>query len=151
VIGLPGDDLVGPVELLEEDDPSELVRKGERSERDPVLDRLELEPEGASDDETQVAPAPASLLEEAAEADRVELLAVAVQERDERALGDALGDLVIVSNLDELEPHVPGEELLIVLDVVDERRSQPTHGDDDEAHDGILRGIWKIPIRPNAT
>jgi hypothetical protein len=38
-----------------------------------------------------------------------------------------------------------------VLDIVSERRPQPTHGDDDDAHDGILRGIWKIPIRPNAT
>jgi hypothetical protein len=38
-----------------------------------------------------------------------------------------------------------------VLDVVDERRPQSTHGDDDRAHDGILRRLWKIPIRPSAT
>jgi hypothetical protein len=151
VIALTGEDLVGAVELLEEDDAGQLVRKGERSQRDPVLDRLELEPVGAADDEAELTPALASLLEEAAEADRVELLAVAVKERDEGALGHAPGDLLILSNLDQLEPRVPGEELLIVLDVVDERRSQPTHGDDDDAHDGILRGIWKIPIRPNAT
>jgi hypothetical protein len=43
------------------------------------------------------------------------------------------------------------EQLLIVLDVVGERRPEPAHGDDDDAHDGILRGLWKIPIRPSAT
>jgi hypothetical protein len=33
---------------------------------------------------------------------------------------------------------VPGDELLIMLDVVGERRAQPAHGDDDDSHAGIL-------------
>lgn len=151
VVGLTSEDLVGSVELLEEDDAGELMRQSQRSERDPVLDGLELEPVRTADNEAEVAPALAPLLEKAAQADRVELLAVAVQERDERSLGDAPNHMLVLAHLHQLEPHVTGQELLIVLYVIGERRPQPAHGDDDEAHDGILRGIWKIPIRPNAT
>ncbi len=142
---------MGSVELLEQDHPGKLVRKREGTERDPVLDGLELEPEGPADDEAQVTPALATLLEEAAEVDRVELLSVAVQQRNESALGHPPGHLLILANLHQLEAYMSGQELLIMLNVVGERRPQPAHGDDDDAHDGILRGIWKIPIRPSAT
>jgi len=142
---------MGAIELLEQDHPGELVRKGQGSERDPMLDGLELEPVRTPDDEAQVTPALAPLLEKAAETDRVELLSVAVQERHEPALGHPPHHLLILADLDQLEADMPREELLIMLDVVGEWRPQPTHGDDDDAHDGILRGLWKIPIRPSAT
>jgi hypothetical protein len=34
---------------------------------------------------------------------------------------------------------MPRQQLLVVLHVVGERRPQATHGNDDDAHDGILR------------
>ena len=116
-----------------------------------MLDALELEPEGPADDEAQLTPALAPLLEEAAEADRVEPLTVAVQQRNESALGNPPRHLLILANLHQFEACMPGQKLLIMLDIVGERRPQPAHGDDDDAHDGILRGLWKIPIRPSAT
>ena len=62
-----------PEELLEQHDARELVRQRHRPEREAVVGALELEPERAADHEAQVAARHAPLLEEAREADRVEL------------------------------------------------------------------------------
>src|SRR3954447_26332897 len=45
VVGLVLQDLVGAEELLEQDDPRELVGQRHRPEREPVVRALELEPE----------------------------------------------------------------------------------------------------------
>ena len=42
--------------------------------------------------------------------------------------------MVVLAHLDQLEPRVPGQQLLVVLDVVGVRRTQPPHGDDDDPH-----------------
>src|SRR5947209_7208702 len=115
-----------------------------------MLDVVKVEPVRPADQKAQVAAALAPLLEEPAELDRVHLLAVAMQQRDERALRHALSDLLVVAHLDELQADVASQQLLVVRDVVSERRPQPPDSDDDDPHDaGILRG-WKIPTRPSA-
>ena len=68
VVGLAGQDLVGAEELLEQHDPRELVRQGQRAQREAVVDVVELQPERAADDEAEVAPGLAALLQEAREA-----------------------------------------------------------------------------------
>jgi Protein of unknown function (DUF3467) len=125
---------VPAVDLLEQHDARELVRQRHRAERQAMVDGVELEPERAADDEAQVPTALTALLEEAAERGRVVLRAAGVEQRDERALGDAAGDLLVLADLDELESRVAREQLLVVLDVVRERWAQPAHGEDDDAH-----------------
>ena len=74
-----------------------------RPERQPVVGAVELEPERPADDEAEVAAAHPPVLEEAAEADAVERLAVDVQQRDERAVGDPALDRLVLADLDQLE------------------------------------------------
>ena len=77
------------VELLEQDDAGELVGQRQRPEREAVVDLVELQAERTADDEAHVAAGLAALLEEARERQRVELLALARQQRDERALRES--------------------------------------------------------------
>src|SRR3954469_10183473 len=65
VVGLVLEDLVRAEELLEQHDARELVRQRQRPERQPVVGPLEVEPIRPADDEAQVAPAHAAVLEEA--------------------------------------------------------------------------------------
>ena len=146
MVGLAGQDLVGTVELLEQDDSGQLMGQRDRSEREPVVHVAQIEAVRASDHEAQVKPGLAALLQEAAEGDRVERLAVAVEQRDERAIGDPLRHPLVLSDLDQLEAGVAGQQLLVVLDVVGKRGAQPTHGDDEKAHDEIL-GPMEDPER----
>jgi hypothetical protein len=88
------------------------------------------------------------LLEEAAEADRVELLAVAVQQRHERPLGHPSRDLLVLANLHQLEPRVAREQLLVVLRRRRRTGGAAAHGDDDDPHDGILRARDGRPNPP---
>jgi hypothetical protein len=67
------------------------------------------------------------------------VLAVAVEQGHERPLGQAPGHLLVLADLDQLEPGVPRDQLLVMLHIVSERRPQPADGDDDYPHDGILR------------
>jgi hypothetical protein len=71
VVGLPGQDLVPPVELLEQHDPCQLMRQCQLPEREPVVNLIQVEAKGTADHEAQVSPALAPLLQEAAEVDRV--------------------------------------------------------------------------------
>src|SRR5438034_387947 len=43
-------------------------------------------------------------------------------------------DVLVLSDLDQLQPRVTGDELLVVLHVVGVRRSQAADGEDDEPH-----------------
>ena len=128
------------VELLEQHDAGELVRQRERTEREPVLDVLELQPERATDDEADVATGVPAGLEEAAEPERVERLAFAVQQRYERGRRDAPDEALLLADLDQLDARVTREQLRVMLDVVDVRRAEPADGEDDDAHDAILDG-----------
>ena len=71
-----------------------------------MVDVVEVEAQRAADDEADVAAGLAAGLEEAAEAQRVELLALAVQQRDERALGDARREPLLLAHLDHLDARV---------------------------------------------
>ncbi len=147
MVGLPGEDLVRAVELLEEDDPGELMRQRHRPEREAMVDLGELEPVWPADHEAQVAPGLAASLEKPAEGERIHLLARAVEERDEGARREPAQHAFLLADLDELEADVPADELLIVLNIVGEGWAQATHGDDDDSHDGIL-GRMEDPNRP---
>jgi hypothetical protein len=99
-----------------------------------VIDAVEIEAEGAPHHETQIQAAPAALLHEAAQGNRVELLASAVEQGDVGPLRESPSDLLILANLDQFDPGVAGQELLIVLDIIGEGRPQPAHGDDEDSH-----------------
>src|SRR5450432_3952067 len=87
VVGLAGEDLVGAVELLEQDDARELVGQGQRAEAEAVVDLLERRAHRTADDETDVARCLAALLDEGGEAQAVVGRARDVEQRDERVLG----------------------------------------------------------------
>ncbi len=122
------------VDLLEQNDAGELVWERHGAEGEPVVDGFEVEPERAADDETHIEASLAPLLQEPGERWGVILAAVGVQQGHEGPLGDPFGDLLVLANLHQLHPCVPGEQLRIVLDVVRERRTQATHGQDDDPH-----------------
>jgi Protein of unknown function (DUF3467) len=138
---------VAAVHLLEQHDTRELVGQRERAERQAVLHALHIEPERSADHEAEIAAALAPLFEKAAERHRVQVVAVPVQQGHERALGQPAPHLFILADLDQLEPHVAGDQLLVVLHIVGERGAQPAHGNDDYPHDGILRPM-DDPNRP---
>ena len=142
VVGLTREDLVAAVELLEQNHARELVRQRQRAEREAVIDLVELQAERAADHEAQVAGGHAALLEKAAERQRVELLALARQQRDVRALRDAAGDALLLADLDHLDARVAGEHLEVVLRVVRVRRAQAPDGEDDDAHGCDIR--WRM-------
>jgi hypothetical protein len=129
---------VAAVQLLEQDDPRELVGQRQRPEREAVVDLVELQTERAADDEADVAAGLAAVFEEAAEGERVELLALAVQQRHERARRDLADDAFLLPHFDHLDARVPGEQLEVMLDVVGVGRAQSSDGEDDESHAAIL-------------
>jgi Protein of unknown function (DUF3467) len=138
---------VASVELLEQYHPRELVWQGQLTQRQAMVDVLELEPERTADHEAEVAPALAARLHEPAELHRVHVLAVAMQKRHECPIREPPCHLLILAHFDQLEPGVPGDQLLVMLHVVGERRPQPADGNDDYPHDGILRPM-DDPGRP---
>ena len=146
MVRLAGEDLVATVELLEQHHARELVGQRQLAQRQAVLD-VQLEPERAADHEAEIASALAARLEEAAERQRIHVLAVAMEQRHERPLREPPRNLLILPHLDQLEPGVPGDQLLVVLHIVGERRPQPADGNDDYPHDGILRPM-DDPGRP---
>jgi len=139
VVRLAREDLVPAIQLLEQHDPRELVRKRQLSERQAVLDVVELQAERASDHEAQIEPALAPLLQEATESNRIHPLAGSVEQRHEGPFRQPPRDVPVLSHLDQLQPRVAREQLLIMVDIVGERGALPPHGDDDDPHDGILR------------
>jgi Protein of unknown function (DUF3467) len=106
-----------------------------------LVDVVELQSVRTSDHEAQIAPTPATLLQKAAELQGIQLLTLTVQQRHECSLGYPPSNVLVLAHLDQLQPGMPGEELLVVLDVIRERWAQPAHGEDDDPHDGILRAM----------
>jgi len=139
---------VGPIDLLEQDYPRELVRKRDRAQRQPMVDVLELQPEGPAHHEAQVLSALAAGLQEAADGDRIDLLPFPVEQGDENPLGNAAVDVVVFAHLDQLELDVAREQLLVVLDIVGEGRAQPSHGHDEDPHDARYYVPMDDPGRP---
>jgi hypothetical protein len=56
--------------------------------------------------------------------------------------------MVVLAHLDQLELDVSRKELLIVLDIVGERRPQPPDGDDEDPHDARYYVSMEDPGRP---
>jgi hypothetical protein len=112
-----------------------------------MVDLVEVEAEGPSDHEAEIASAAPAVLEEAAELDRVELVTGGVEQRHERPVRQPTPDRLVLADLDQLEAGVASDQLLVVLDVVGKRGAQAAHGDDDDTHDGIL-GPMDDPNRP---
>src|SRR3954454_19982448 len=128
MVWLPPGDLFFAGEMLEDDYPRQLVGQRHPAERQAHVAALEVEPARAADHEAEVAAGLAALPEGAAEPDRVELLAVAREQGDEGAVGDAPVDALVLADLDQLEPGVSGQQLLVVLDVVRVRGAQAPDG-----------------------
>jgi hypothetical protein len=139
---------VGPVDLLEQNHARELMRERDLAERQPMVDVLELQPEWSADHEAEILAALAPRLEELAEADRVDLLPGPIEQRDEQPLRDAPADVVVLAHLDQLELDVTRKQLLVVLDIVGERRAQPPDGDDEDPHDARYYVSMEDPGRP---
>src|SRR3954451_10569698 len=134
MVWLARQDLVCPIDLLEQHDTRELVRQRHLAEREAHVAALEIEPTRAADDEAEVAARLAALLQEAAELHRVELAAAAREQAHEGALRDPSVDALVLADLDQLEPRVAGEHLLVVLDVVRVRWAEPPDCYDERAH-----------------
>jgi hypothetical protein len=134
MVGLARQDLVGPVELLEQHDARELVREGQRPERQPVVPALQRDPERPADHEADVPARLPALLHERREALRLVCAAAAVEQADPRAFGDAPRERGVVAHLDLVDAGVPGEELRVVRDVVGVGRAQASHRQDRVAH-----------------
>jgi hypothetical protein len=132
---------VAPVELLEQHHPRQLVRERDRPERESVVHLVELQAVRSTDHEAQVATALAPFLQKAAERHGVEHLAIVVQQGHECPIGEPSVRLLILTHLDQLEARVSSDQLLVVLDVVGERRPQSSYGDDDYPHAAILRAM----------
>jgi hypothetical protein len=138
VVCLASEDLVCTVELLEQDHPGELVRERKWPQREAMVGRLELEPEGSPDYEAEIAPAVAPLFQKAAEGDGIKRLAVAVQQGDKGPRRQPPSDPLALAHFDQLGARVAREQLAVVLHVVGEWGAQPPHCQHDDAHDGIL-------------
>lgn len=139
IVRLTREDLVRPVELLEQHDPGELVGQRHRSQRDPLVGALELDPERAADDEGEIAPGLAALRKETAEAPAVEGAPAGGEQHDERPLGQPAGDPFAVAQLDLLDARVAGEQAAVVGDVVLVGRAQSSDAEDGDARAAILR------------
>lgn len=124
-----------PVELLEQNDQSKLVRKRERSKGQSEV-RLWQRwwTERAADDEREVTAAATARLEEAAEVEAVSADAVERKQAQERPSRQPPCDRVCVAHLYEIETHVPAEQLAIMLDIVEVGRTQTSLPDDRHSH-----------------
>jgi hypothetical protein len=134
MVWLVREDLVRAVELLQEHDARELVGQRHRSERELHVAVVEVQAARSADHEAEILAGLAALLEEPAELDGVELLAVAGQQADVRALRDPAVHVVVLAELDQLEPRMPGEQLLVVRDVVRIRGPEAPHSHHEGAH-----------------
>src|SRR3954470_19967585 len=130
--------LVRAIDLLEQHDARELMGQRHLAERDAHVAAVEIEPARPADHEAEVATRLAALLEELAERDRVEFPAFAREEADERAVRDPPVDALVLTHLDQLEPRVAGEHLLVVLDVVRVRWAKAPDCEYERAHGSVL-------------
>lgn len=135
MVGLTGEDLMRPVELLEQNHPGELVGQRHRPQRQPPIDPLQHgRPEGSADHERQIDARLAALLQEGAEGEAVAGFAIRRQQRHEGALWHPPHDRLSVADLHQLQAHVAGEKLAVVGDIVSVGSPQPSLAEDGEEH-----------------
>ncbi len=84
--------------------------------------------------EADVACRLSALLDERGEGSAVIGRAGHVEQRYERVLGQPPRHLLVLADLDELELRVARQELRVVLDVIDVRRTQTADGQHGELH-----------------
>ncbi len=135
VVCLAGEDLVRAEQLLEQDHPGELVGQGQLTERQAMVNGLQIKSERPSDHEADIPTTLTAGLQEAAESDRIGLLTITVQQRDISPRRDPANNRLVLADLDQLQAGVADQQLPVVLDVICERRAQPADGDDDDSHD----------------
>src|SRR3712207_9254659 len=87
-----------------------MIRRPPRSTLFPYTTLFRSEAARAPDHEAEVAARLAPLLEPAAERERVELIALGVEQHDEGAVRHAPLDRLVLAHLHELEPRVRSEE-----------------------------------------
>src|SRR5918994_646843 len=138
VIRLAGQDLVGPVELLEQHDAGELVGQRHPAEREPRVAAVEVEATRAADDEAEIAAVLPALLQPAAQLHGVELAAVACEQHEVVPFRDPLRHPLVLAHLDQLEPRVARDQLAVVLHVVLEGRPQAPYRDHRDPHAGAI-------------
>jgi Protein of unknown function (DUF3467) len=124
-----------PVELLQQDHPGKLMRKGHRAEGEAVIDaRKRRRPERPAHHESEVGALHPALLDEAAERQALVCLALHGQQTDERAVGHTPRNRLRIALGRKLKACVTGEQRLVVLDVVEVGRPQPSLPDHDQTH-----------------
>ena len=134
VVRLAGNDLVRAVELLQQDNASQLVGKRERSQRQAMVSLLELEPERAADHKRQVSAGRPALFDEAGESLARVTRPIARKQRDVGALMQTRHDFFAVAQLDLLDARIAPEELGVMTDGVSVRSAQAPNRDYDETH-----------------
>src|SRR5215207_544270 len=134
MVRLAGEDLVRPVELLDQHHARELVRERHRAERQPLVAALVLGAVRPADDEADVAPTPPAVLEPARERRRVVGPPAHVEQHAIAVRRDPALDLVALAQLDQLDARPAGQHLRVVLQVVRERRPDPADRDDGVLH-----------------
>jgi Protein of unknown function (DUF3467) len=124
-----------PVELLEQDHPGELVRQRDRTQRQPVVHALQRRrPEGTADHESQIDPTLPALLQEPTESHAVTATPIGCQQCHERPLWHPPGDCCAVAGLDQLQPHITGEQLVVMGHIVLEWRPQSPLAEHEQSH-----------------
>jgi hypothetical protein len=98
----------------------------------------ELKPARPPNGEAQIDAALPPPLQKPAELQRIEHLSALVEERGESPIREPRRHAILVSDLDHFEPDMPGEKLLVMLHIVDERGPDAADSDYHDPHDGIL-------------
>ena len=106
------------VELLQQHDARKLVGKRHRPEGELRVAALQCQAARTAYHEAEVEARLAPLLKPFGELLRRQLLPAAVEKDEVRAVRDPPCDLRVLAQFDQLEPGMPSEQLLVVLDVV---------------------------------
>lgn len=117
VILLTGGDLAGPEKLLKQDDPGQLMRHRLRAEADPLRSGLQSGRRQSflpADQEADIDPGKALLIEPGSPFPGGTGLAVLVERDDPRPLGQPFQKGIVVSHGDEFEAQVSTQELQVV-------------------------------------
>jgi hypothetical protein len=134
MVRLVRQDLVASVELFEQNDAGQEVRERRRAEGEPVVRAFELGAERAADHEADIAPGLAAILEPAREGLGRIRAAAAIEQANPRAFGDPALERLVVGDLDYVDAGVTREELRVVLEIVEERRTCLADGDHEVTH-----------------
>ena len=134
MVGLAGEDLVAPEELLEQHHPRELVRQRHPPERELRVVARQIGPERSAEHEHDIEARLTPFLQKRGERLRGQLATARVEQHDVGPLGDPALERLVLADLDDLHARLAAQQLLIVVDVVDEGRAQPPDRKHDEPH-----------------